>query len=368
MGRSATAITVAFCLCLLLAASSQAAPLYVINISVDGLGSSYLQSLVDASQVPNFQRFQLEGAWTNNARNDYDITVTLPNHVTMVTGRGIQGTTGHNWTSNSDPAANQTLHTNKGSYVASVFDVAHDSGLRTGMFATKTKFSLFNTSYNATNGAVDATGADDGRDKLDVYTYNSSSSVLTTALVSAMNSDPFHYSFVHFTDGDTAGHSSGWGSTAYNNAIKAVDGYLGSIFNLVETNPALQGHTTIILTADHGGSGYDHSNASDPLNYTIPFYVWGLDVPAGVDLYAINASTRLNPGTGRPNYAAAVQPIRNGELANLSLDLLGLEPVTGSTLNSTQNLAVPEPATVVVLLTAILLLVPTWGRGRRPQY
>ena len=65
-------------------AALAANPQYVISISVDGLGSSYLQNLLNLSQVPNFQRLQTQGAFTMNARNDYNYTVTLPNHVTVI--------------------------------------------------------------------------------------------------------------------------------------------------------------------------------------------------------------------------------------------------------------------------------------------
>ena len=60
---------------------------YFVEISVDGLGSIYLQPMIEKNELPNFRRFQAEGAWTNNARNDDDVTITLPNHTTMVTGR-----------------------------------------------------------------------------------------------------------------------------------------------------------------------------------------------------------------------------------------------------------------------------------------
>jgi hypothetical protein len=61
-------------------------------------------------------------------------------------------------------------------------------------------------------------------------------------------------------------------------------------------------------------------------------------VTPNTDLYAINAAARLDPGTARASYADPLQPLRNGDLANLGLNLLGLGPVPGSTLNRRQDL------------------------------
>jgi len=318
------------------AAAWPAEPRYLINISVDGLGASYLNALVNTNQAPNFRRLQVEGAWTNNARNDYDNTVTLPNHTTMVTARGVEGADGHNWTGDGTPPSGVTIESNKGYYVASIFDVVLDSGLPTAMFANKSKFSLFPTSY----------------DKIDTYLYSHDSAPLLQSYCSAMGSAPFPYSFLHLRDPDDAGHASGWGTTPYNDSVKTIDGYLGTIFNLVETNPTLQGKTTIVLTADHGGKGTGHSTDTQPLNYTIPFYVWGPGVSRGADLYALNTSTRLDPGGDRPAYTASRQPVRNGDMGNLSLGLLGLGPIPGSTINYGQNLAVSGAAPALPILVA----------------
>ncbi len=318
---------------------------YVIEISVDGLGSSYLEGLICGNQLPNFRRLQLEGAWTLNARNDTSNTTTLPNHTTMLTGRAVAGADGHNYTDDGTPASGVTIHTNKGSYVASAFDVAHDNGLSTALFANKSKFSLYRDSYDASAGAPDLLPPDDGTGKIDMYTYQGTSATLIMpAYLDAMDASPLQFSFLHMRDPDTVGHVSGWGTPDYNDALKTVDAALGSVLDMVEANALLQGRTAIVVTADHGGRGTSHSSTTEPLNYTIPFFVWGPGVAANSDLYGLSAATRLDPGTGRPAYADPVQPIRNGDIANLGLSLLGLGPVPGSTINAVQDLAVAGSA------------------------
>lgn len=314
---------------------------YVIHISVDGLRPDAITTL-GPGQVPNFYRMRNEGAFTDNARTDYNYTNTLPNHVTQLTARSILGAGGHNWTSNSTPPSNVTLHTNKGEYVAGVFDVAHDSGLRTGLYAGKDKFILFDQSWDANNGAADTTGADDGRDKIDRYYYSNSSNIMGSFL-GDMNSDPHRYAFVHFPDPDAMGHSYGWDPTPgsqYSNAIKTIDGYLGDIFDLISADPSMDGTTAVLLTADHGGTGTSHGSAGLYENYRIPFYVWGPGVVTGMDLYTLNPAGRMDPGVSRPPYSDPVQPIRHGDVTNLALDLLGLDPIPGSNVNPLQDLVV----------------------------
>jgi hypothetical protein len=313
---------------------------HVIHISMDGLRPDAITALGPAN-LPNFYRMRTEGAFTDNARSDYDYTVTLPVHTTELTGRGVLGENGHQWTSNGDPDEGETLASNKGSYIAGIFDVVHDYGLRTGEYAGKTKFSLFATSWDAFHGALDLTGTDNGRNKIDTYVYMSDSADLVNALVANMATQPINYTFIHFADPDAIGHQSGWDPTPgspYSDAVRAMDDRLGVILSLVATNAELAGRTAIVLTADHGGYLKDHSDSTLPQDYTVPFYVWGPGVMPGAPLYTINPASRLDPGTNRPPYSDPVQPIRNGEAANVCLKLLGLPPVPGSTIGTAQDL------------------------------
>lgn len=319
-------------------------PEYVIVISVDGMGSSYVTPLLAAgdNQMVNFIRFMDEGAGTMNARDDAGYAITLPNHITMMTSRGVAGETGHGWSANTTPAADATIAANKGSYVASAFDVAHDNGLRTGIWAGKTKFNLFQQSYGAATGAVDATGEDNGQDKIDYdkVTNGITAANLATDFLAQMASDPFNFAFVHFQDPDATGHASGWSTdpdSAFAATLKAVDTQIGNILDAIEANSTLNGKTTVILTADHGGHSTTHGDITNPLDYTVPFYVWGADVSVG-DLYTLNPSSRTAPAAdANPSYTGA-QPIRDGDAGNLALSLLGLSAIPNSTINSSLDL------------------------------
>ena len=314
---------------------------HVIIVSVDGFNPDAMTN-IPASSIPNLTAIY-NGSSTLNARTAYSHTSTLPNNISILTSRPIAGAGGHGYTDNSDPGLGVTLHTNRGAYVAGVFDVAHDHGLFTSMYVSKSKFSLFDTSWNGTNGAPDVTGADNGLDKIDTYLYSTDATSLTNGAIADLTASASSRSVILLHDArpDNALHSSGCGSSQYNNSIIAVDQSLGQIMDAIRNNPALNNRTAIILTADHGCSGTGHDDASDPKNYTIPFMVWVGDGLPSKDLYAINVGLRTNPGTTRPLDApAANQPVRNADAGNLALDLLGLPAIPNSLVNAGLDLKV----------------------------
>ncbi|MDD5110053.1 MAG: Ig-like domain-containing protein [Patescibacteria group bacterium] len=345
---------------------------YVIFISVDGMGAEYVAPLLQdglANEMVTFERFQTEGSGTLNARDDPDYAVTLPNHTTMATGRGVAGASGHGWTGNGDPGPTDTLATNKGSYVASVFDVAHDNGMRTGLWSGKSKFILFQQSYSTTTGAADVTGVDNGADKIS-YNYISNgvaASAMTTDFISQMTTHPFNYSFVHYQDPDATGHSSGWSTTVTSGfaaTLKAVDTAIGRIFTMVENSSVLRNKTTIIITADHGGHSTTHGDTTNYLDYEIPFYVWGAGAAAAQDLYSLNTSTLAAPlQASNPAYATS-RPVHNGDASNLALQLLGLSAIPGSTIDSKQDLATKvlgTPTAYDIRYSTAAITADTWA-------
>jgi predicted AlkP superfamily pyrophosphatase or phosphodiesterase len=316
---------------------------YVIRIVFDGFRSDAI-SAMGPNGLHNVYRMINEGAWTNNSRKDYDFTETLPDHTDMLTSRPVTGSLGHGVSFNVDNGS--TIHEAAGSYVTSVFDVVHDNGMRTGLYASKSKFVFFDRSWNADNGRADTIGADNGRDKIDVYSYNDATSQLTNSFIAAMTENPFNYVMINLSDPDTAGHGAGWMSSNYREAVRKVDGYLGQILNMVENSPVLHGHTIVLLISDHGGTGYNHVTASDLKNYRIPFLVWGAGVTVGGDLYAMNSESRAEPGDGRPDHKKTPQPIRNGDSGNLATQLLGLGTIDGSLFNSNHDLSVRKSSSI----------------------
>jgi len=309
---------------------------------MDGLRGDAIEML-GAAKLPNYFRLRAEGAYTDNARTDADHTVTLPNHASQLTGRWVRGPRGHNYVLNMIPGSATTLHSIKGAYVSSVFDVVHDAGLTTALFVSKAKFILYDQSYDETNGAEDHIDEDNGRDKIDHYVIDRDTDSLIEGYLATLKHAPHHYTFIHIRDPDTAGHEFNWDLTPgseYLAAVTKTDSHLGKILDAIDRLPKLTGKTAIIVTSDHGGrlGTMRHEPATSAENYTIPFYVWGDPVASGAGLYAFNSTARANPGRARPSNLATKQPIRNGDSANLALDLLGLKSIPGSTINIRQNL------------------------------
>ncbi len=292
----------------------------MLAISIDALNPAALSRL-GPERAPALHRLMAEGAFTLNARTQVESTETLPNHTSMVTGRRVQASRGGHGVTWNVHRPGTTVQQAAGRDVSSVFTVAHTAG-STALFSAKEKFTIYERSWDAD---IDRILIDEGDDR---------------GLMRAARSDLLQagreLTFVHFGHADVVGHAAGFMSPAYLDAVAQVDALVGRLLTAIETHPELAG-TVVILTADHGGKGRNHKDPSSYANYRIPFVVWGPGVSQG-DLYAMNPAY-ADPGRARVPYSGR-QPIRNGDLANLALDLLGLAPVPDSKYDVRQLLSV----------------------------
>ena len=95
--------------------------------------------------------------------------------------------------------------------------------------------------------------------------------------VSVLNQGDFDLLFVHLPSTDLTGHAMRWMSVQYLTAFSQADAAVGRIL------AAAPADSTVILTADHGGNGTDHS-AQTGLNMTVPWIIAGPAVRVGYSL------------------------------------------------------------------------------------
>lgn len=302
--------------------SAAAADVRVLAISLDGFNPEAITRLgVDGT--PNLHRLLRQGAGTLNARTQVEQTVTLPNHTSMVTGRRIDARhEGHGVTWN-EHRPGTTVQGAAGHGVASIFSLVQGARRGGAVFATKSKFSLFNRSWDA------------GVDRMTIDVDDSAG--LVPRARRDLRRHHRAFTLLHLGETDQVGHASGFMSPAYLDAVRRVDALLGTLLDDIDSHGSLD-DLVIVLTADHGGAGStSHSDRTRRANYRVPFLVWGPGV-THANLYDLNPQ-RHDPGRNRPGFTGS-QPIRNGEVANLSADLLGLGPVPDSRWNHGQSLKV----------------------------
>lgn len=306
----------------------------VLFVSVDGLNPRAL-SVLGPTRTPYLHRMLRNGAGTLNARTLYERTETLPNHTAMLTGIRTGLPRGSGVWFNADNGS--TLEQSAGRYVPGIFDVVHDNGGSTAMYVAKDKFRFLRRSWNATHGAPDTTGADNGRNKVDTFEYDDAREKLLVAkLVTQLESAPATFTFLHLAGPDRAGHTHGGRSVQYLAAVRRTDALLGKVLRTIRRSATLRDHTLVVLTSDHGTEGRSHADPTKPVNYRIPFLTMGPGVSRGADLYRLNPELE-RPGNRRPGYSGR-QPIRNGFVANLVADVLDLPVVPGSEFNRVRTL------------------------------
>lgn len=235
------------------APSPPPAPLRVVIISEDGLRPDVLTREL----APRHAALMAEGTTARLAETIPE-SDTLPSHASMLSGVGAAA---HGLWWNSYRANRGFIH------VPTIFSVAHAAGMSTAMIVGKPKLR-----HIALPGTVD---------HFERPSYLCGGVAKRAAELFA--SAPPDLMFVHFSDPDELGHSHGWMSKEYLQAVQHSDRCLATLLAAIDQSPYAS-TTLIIVTADHGGHGRRHSDGRALVDREIPWIVRGPGVGRGVIL------------------------------------------------------------------------------------
>jgi len=268
----------------------------VVVLDIEGLPAAALTGR-NARYTPQLRRLMASGAATLNARTDAETSASLPNLVSMLSGRpASRAYGGHGVAWRKDQPHRKRRATTRAAarrYVPTLFDSVHDWGGRTSFMSSDRSAALVRRSYDGRHGARDLQGVRYSRSKLSVSSAGSSDTTVARALKRQLR-HPRTVSVVQLSDLRVTGQRHGFFGRA--------------------------------------ASGRSLSNIQ------VPFVVWGHGVPAKTDLYDLNPAYR-SPGAARPGYGGP-QPIRTSDVANLVTGVLGYPVVSRSRTRTSQDMNV----------------------------
>jgi hypothetical protein len=223
----------------------------VIIVSEDGMRPDALR----LAHTPVHTRLMREGAWSLRARTIRQAS-TLPAHAAMLSGFDVveHGLSWNSW------------HPERGFIrVPTVFTAAGGAGGEgSAAFVGKQKLE-----HIARPGSVDVF------ERPGYFCRK----VVDQAAAYFVEKRP-QIEFIHFSDPDDRGHRSGWMSADQIAGIGESDRCLGSLIDAV-VKAGLEDETLIIVSADHGGHGKNHSGYNHEEDRLIPWLAWGAGVRPG---------------------------------------------------------------------------------------
>jgi predicted AlkP superfamily pyrophosphatase or phosphodiesterase len=238
---------------LVLGAALHAEP-RVLIVSIDGCRPDCLLR----ADAPHVRQMMKDGSFTMWATTT-EAAITLPSHTSMLTGCTIAK---HGMRANKDDtAATQPI------LVPTIFQLAKETHISTGMAAAKSKFYIY-------AGPVDFSWTPE-------EPVVQSEKVADHAIEILKQHQP-RLMFVHFGWVDAVGHGKGWGSPEQIAAIEDVDRQIGRVLQALD-DTGLRKETTIIVTADHGGATLGHGGLV-ATSQNIPWIITGPNVRPNVDL------------------------------------------------------------------------------------
>lgn len=227
----------------------------VLIFSIDGLRPDCLLR----AEIPNIRKLMAVGSFSFWCRTT-DVAITSPSHTSMLTGVTPER---HGIDFNGDPPEGARIK------VPTLFDLAKAKGYTTGMASGKRKFTLFGLS-----GHLDHLWTPSDSVVEDASTAEQAVRIIKDYKPEVM--------YVHLAATDATGHAIGWGTPEQIGTIGLADVAVGKVLDALREIGELD-NTTIILSADHGGTNRSHGR-DDLRSHFIPWIAVGPGIRSDFDL------------------------------------------------------------------------------------
>lgn len=234
---------------------------HVVVFGVDGLAAS----AVAEGRTPNMIALAKAGASTLHARAILP-TVSAPNWSAMIMGAGpdFTGVTSNDWRPGKGGGI-ESFCRDSGFHPPTIFGAMRKARPEavSALFTDWDGFVPLVEPHAASKVAVAKDDA--GKTVREAMAY-------FTAQRPALL-------FIHVDHVDHAGHTLGWYTDAYYNAVAEADALLGQVISAVDKS-GLRKETVILVTADHGGHGKEHGGMLQS-DVEIPWIAAGPGIRAG---------------------------------------------------------------------------------------
>jgi len=207
-----------------------------------------------------------EGAWTLHARGVMP-TVSSPNWASVIMGGGPEqhGVTSNDW--QPDKFEIPPVAVGSGGMFPTIFGVLRQQ-------RPKAKIACVHD-WDGFGRLLEARA-------MDVLENVKGSPATTRRAIEVIRQNKPTFLFVHFDDVDHAGHTYGWKSPEFFAAVEQIDALIGDLLAAL-TEAGIRNHTIVIMTADHGGKGKSHGDATME-EIEIPWVLNGPGIAAGHEI------------------------------------------------------------------------------------
>ena len=250
---------------------------HVVLIGIDGLSSEGLQY----SNTPILNKLISQGVISLKTRGAMP-SVSAPNWASILSGAGPEqhGVTSNNW-SLSNHGIEPTAKDEDG-YFPSIFTLIRKQmpNAITAMFYDWGWLGTFvNKKYINKEQLVQG------------------NVMITSIALNYLKKEKPLYTFIYYGYPDEVGHSKGFGTPTYFQAVADIDTEIGKIIDGIK-DMGLAQSTTILITSDHGGIGFGHGGES-MIELEVPWIICGPGIKKNTILETPNDLTNTSPTIAR---------------------------------------------------------------------